>query len=165
MAHTALPTWSPRGGWIYFAATVDGNPQIFKSPAQGGKAIALTRAGGESPRVSLDDARIYYIKDGATFWVPAAGGNETRLAGMPQLHPEFGFARALGASGIYFINPSPPAGIDFFPFATEGVVRVVDLPRKPAPWARLTLSPDGRRLLYAQVDASTSDIWLVNNLQ
>jgi eukaryotic-like serine/threonine-protein kinase len=165
LADTAVPIWSPQGGWIYFGATVAGRPQIFKSAEHGGAATAITRAGGDSLLVSRDGTRIYYIKDGATFWVPAAGGSETRLAGMPQLHPGFGKARALGASGIYFINPTPPAGIDFFPFETQRVVRVVELPGPPAAWARLTLSPDESRLLYAQLDAVTGDIMLVDNLR
>jgi dipeptidyl aminopeptidase/acylaminoacyl peptidase len=165
MTDTRSPTWSPQDGWIYFVATVGGKAQIFKSPAQGGRSIALTRGGGDSPLVSRDGARIYYNKQGESWWVPTAGGTETRLAGLPHLPYEFEAARALGASGIYFINPTPPAGIDFFPFATERVVRVVDLPGIPASWARLTLSPDGSRLLYAQVDASTSDIMLVDNLR
>jgi hypothetical protein len=164
---TTLPSWSPQktDESIYYVAHVSGKAQIFKSLAQGGKALVLTPDGGDWPLVSPDGARIYYINDGASWSVPVGGGPPTRVAGLPQLPEAFWGARAVGGAGIYFINPSPPAGIDYLPFATERIARVLDLPGKPAPWARLTLSPDESRLLYAQIDAITSDIMLVDNFR
>jgi hypothetical protein len=84
---------------------------------------------------------------------------------MPQIEPWFSTAWALAASGVYFINPKKPASIDFLDFASERVIRVVELPGKPAQWAGLALSHDGRRLLYSQVDASAGDVMLIDNFQ
>ena len=78
---------------------------------------------------------------------------------------EFGGAWALSASGVYFINSEPRLGIDFLDFTSSRVTRVVDLPGRPAPWTPLTISPDGRRLLYAQIDGIASDIMLIDNFR
>jgi hypothetical protein len=85
--------------------------------------------------------------------------------GLPPVNPQFTDAWGLSPTGIYFINPAPPrAGIDFFEFASASIVRVVDLPGRPAPWGGpLAISPDGRRLLYPQLDGVASDIKLIDN--
>jgi eukaryotic-like serine/threonine-protein kinase len=165
LAASAVPKWSADGRYLHFAGYVAGRDQVFRVPAQGGKAVAITHAGGHDPRVSRDGARIYHVKDGAIWWTPTAGGQETRIGGMPQIEPWFSTAWALAASGVYFINPKKPASIDFLDFASERVIRVVELPGKPAQWAGLALSHDGRRLLYSQVDASAGDVMLIDNFQ
>jgi Tol biopolymer transport system component len=163
LAESAAPKWSADGRWLYFAAYVAGRDEIFRVPAQGGAAVAITKDGGHDPQVSRDGARIYYVKDGAIWWKPTAGGQETRIAGMPRIEPWFSTSWALAPNGVYFANPKKPAAIDFLDFTTERVIRVVQLSGKPNQWAGMALSPDGRRLLYSQVDASTSDIMLIDN--
>jgi hypothetical protein len=78
---------------------------------------------------------------------------------------EFGAAWTLSASGVYFINSEPRPGIDFLDFKSGRITHVVDLPGRPAPWAPLTISPDGRRLLYTQIDSIASDIMLVDKFR
>jgi len=57
-------------------------------------------------------------------------------------------------------------GIDFFDFTSGRVVPVTDLPGRPEPWGGpLALSPDGRRLLYSQLDGVASDIMLITNFR
>jgi hypothetical protein len=71
------------------------------------------------------------------------------------------------AEGVYFINPDPARPrIEFFEFGSTRIVRLVDLPGRPAPWAgALALSHDGGRLVYPQLDGIASDIMLVNNVR
>ena len=46
------------------------------------------------------------------------------------------------------------------------IVRIVDLTGRPAPWSgALALSPDGRRLIYPQLDSIESDIMLVEKFR
>jgi Tol biopolymer transport system component len=118
--------------------------------------------------VSSDGRRIYYTKSGgeAEIWsVSPEGGDERRVSGFPGMPEEFTYGFALGASGVYFMNPKPPVGIDFFDFTNSRVTRVVDLPGRPAPWASLTISPDGRRLLFSQIDSIASDIMLIDKFR
>ena len=94
------------------------------------------------------------------------GGDERRLSGFPPVPIEFLWAWALSASGIYFVNPEPPRpGIEFLDFASLRITRVVDLPGRPAPWAPLAISHDGRRLLYTQIDGIASDIMLIDKFR
>jgi Tol biopolymer transport system component/DNA-binding winged helix-turn-helix (wHTH) protein len=163
------PAWSIDGKWLYFDARIGGAPdsQIFKVPVEGGRAIQLTKGGGWSPQPSADGTRIYYMKDREMYSVSTAGRDERRVSGLAPLPSQFADAWALSPTGIYFINPAPPrAGIDFFEFASARILRVVDLPGRPAPWGGpLAISPDGRRLLYPQVDGIASDIMLVENFR
>jgi hypothetical protein len=107
------------------------------------------------------------MKDHEMYSVSTVGGDERRVSGLPPLPPQFLDAWALSPTGIYFINPGPPrAGIDFFEFASARIVRLVDLPGRPAPWGGpLAISPDGQRLLYPQLDGVSSDIMLVENFR
>jgi Tol biopolymer transport system component len=66
--------------------------------------------------------------------------------------------------GIYFI-PAPGGGgrpsIQFLSFATAKVKTVA--PISGSPTEGLSVSPDGRFLLFSQVDAEGSDLMLVEN--
>ena len=167
LAHNAVPKWSVDGRWLYFAARAVGRDhQVFKVPAKGGTAVAVTDSGAIADlKISRDGARIYFFHGEAIWSIPTTGGGKTRVSGIPRIDEGFGSAWAPALGGIYFINPKVPAGIDFLNFASERVVRVTELAGKPAEWAGLTLSPDGRRLLYAQRDSVVSDIMLIDNFQ
>ncbi|HEX2444280.1 MAG TPA: winged helix-turn-helix domain-containing protein [Vicinamibacterales bacterium] len=165
---SSQPAWSIDGKWLYFGGRIKGAFQIFKVPVEGGAAIQLTsEGGGFAPQASADGARIYYTSERGIHSVSTAGGDERRLVGMPPLDPQFIDAWGLSPTGIYFINPAPPrAGIDFFEFASARILRVVDLPGRPAAWGGpLAISRDGRRLLYPQLDGVSSDIMIVENFR
>jgi hypothetical protein len=54
--------------------------------------------------------------------------------------------------------------IAFFDFTSRQVTRVAELQTRPAREATgLAASPDGRAILYTQLDALTRDIVLVDN--
>ena len=77
--------------------------------------------------------------------------------------PEFGVAER----GIYFANRAAASRstIEFFDFATGEVKRIW---QPEAPIHRVygvAISPDGRWILYTQVDQSGSDIMLVENFR
>ncbi len=161
---SSLPTWSIDGKWLYFAGRVDGADRIFKIPVEGGEATRITKGEGWNYRVSSDGRRIYYAK-GRTIWsVSTEGGDEQRLPGMPGLTSEFFNAWALNPSGVYFMNREP-LRIEFLDFTSARITRVADIPGRSAPWMSLALSPDGRRLLYSQIDGITSDIMLIDNFR
>jgi Tol biopolymer transport system component len=168
VSDSSVPTWSIDGKWLYFAGNVDGAERIFKIPVEGGGATQITKGLGTRPVVSSDGGRIYYKSPGkAEIWsVSTGGGDERRLSGMPSLPDEFLWGGwTVSASGVYFINSQPRLGIDCLDFKTSRVIRVVDLPGRPAPWTQLAISSDGRRLLCAQVDSIASDIMLIDNFR
>jgi Tol biopolymer transport system component/DNA-binding winged helix-turn-helix (wHTH) protein len=161
------PAWSNDGRWFYFTGWIGGVTQIFKVPIEGGEPTQLTTKGGFAPRMPSVDGRIYYSRDQEIWSVSLAGGDERRLTGVPLRPAEFVDSWGLSAAGVYFINPDPSRpSIDFFAFASARIVRVVDMPGRPAPWSgALALSPDGRRLVYSQLDGIASDILLLDNFR
>jgi hypothetical protein len=58
-----------------------------------------------------------------------------------------------------------PVAINFFEFSTKKVRRIVTLNKPPATWGGLSLSPDGKWLVYSQVDNIPSDIMLVEHFK
>jgi Tol biopolymer transport system component len=170
---SSVPAWSPDGRWLYFSAEVGAAEQVFRIRPEGGPATQITRQGGSSPYVSPDGQRVYYITerpDEIALWSASADGrDERRVPGMPGLRADFWLAWTIVASGIYFVNPERGAlpGVDFFDFATGRIHRVVDLTGRPAAGfgGRPAVSPDGRSLLFTQIDEVKSDLMLVENFR
>jgi hypothetical protein len=68
--------------------------------------------------------------------------------------------------GIYFIPTQSTAkgsSIQLFSFATGTIKPIANLERSSGPG--LTVSPDGRWMLYTQIDQAGSDLMLVENFR
>jgi Tol biopolymer transport system component len=169
-ADHVAPSWSRGGHWIYFGSNRGGEQQIWKAPAAGGEPVPVTKQGGYTGFESADGATLYYWKAGAQpgIWqIPTAGGAETRLHAA--IHPHYWGSWAVAPSGLYFIveEAAPDHArkaavretVRFFRFDTREITNVVTL-EKPS-WG-MTVSPDGKFLLYAQYDARGSDLMLVD---
>jgi Tol biopolymer transport system component/DNA-binding winged helix-turn-helix (wHTH) protein len=161
------PSWSRDGQWIYFGSNRNGDWQVWKMPADGGQAAQVTKQGGREAIESPDGKFVYYVKGGGgsqgVWRVPAEGGEETRV-----LDQVLQGNWAILDQGIYFTKPQakPGPAIQFFSFATQQVTPVAVLEKRliqgPPNFA---VSPDGRWILYAQLDQSGSDIMLVENFR
>ncbi|HZS06006.1 MAG TPA: winged helix-turn-helix domain-containing protein [Blastocatellia bacterium] len=168
-AEDVTPSWSRDGKWIYFSSTRGGSMQIWKIPAEGGEAVQVTRHGGFEGFESTDGKYFYYTKGRAVpgIWrAPVGGGEETPVLD----HHRAGMWRywAVTDKGIWFATAETPAHplIEFYSFATGKVTQVATLDKpllKTTPG--LTVSPDGRWLLVAQMDQSGKDIMLVDNFR
>ena len=163
------PSVSHDGKWIYFGSTRTGRLEIWRLPAEGGQALQVTHEGGAIPFESLDGKKVYYQKKLAAsdVWqVPVVGGEETRVLG-PAGQLQF----AVVADGIYFIEPGPPGfagwikgnSLKFFSFTKGTTEKVFDI--KYLPQTGLSLSPDGRYVLFSQVDPFGADLMLVENFR
>jgi Tol biopolymer transport system component len=163
------PSWSGDGQWLYFASNRSGTLQIWKMPASGGPPVQITKQGGYESAESKDGRFLYHTKgrNVAGIWsVPTGGGDEARVL---DLH-EAGYWRywTVHGEGIYFAtarNPSRPL-VEFFNLVT-GKAREIAALEKPIMTGTtgLAVSPDGRSLLYAQIDQSGHDIMLVENFR
>ena len=137
----------------------------MEDPGRGGEAIQVTRNGGGNGFESLDGKFVYYSKGryGTSLWkISVDGGDETQV--LESLVSWDGFV--VVDAGIYFI-PTPAAGaasssINFLSFAT-GKIRSVATTDRPADG--LTVSPDGRWILYTQLDQDVSELMLVENFR
>jgi Tol biopolymer transport system component len=133
-------------------------------PATGGEAVQITRDGGRESYESPDGKEIYYTKgDGITgIWrVPSNGGEEQSV---PELS-EAGYWRSwtLTRDGIYFVAHAlnPPYQLKFYDFKTRRLKEIATTEKAPI-WVYpgLSVSPDGKTILFAQSDQSASSIML-----
>ena len=163
-AYDAAPSWSRDGKWVYFASKRTGQHEVWKVSAGGGEAVQVTRNGGGTAFESPDGMSIYYTKgdySGSLWKMPVSGGEESQV-----LSSVDGRAFSLVNDGIYFI-PAPGAdgksSIQFLSFATAKVKMVAPISRSPA--EGLSVSPDGRSILFSQFDEAGSDLMLVENFR
>ena len=178
-ADDAVGSWSRDGKSIYFASRRSGDWQVWRMPAEGGNAIQVTRQGGYVAFESPDSRFVYYSKarGETSLWrVPTGGGEEQQVLDSA-LWLNFVVAR----DGIFFVpgraedNPSVRfiffvpgraggnSSIRFLSFHTGATTLVAPIEGTPA-WG-LSLSPDGRHLLYSQTDPQSSELMLVENFR
>ena len=164
-----VPTFSRNGQWIYFCSNRSGSRQIWKMPASGGQAAQVTRGGGFDSIESTDGQSLYYLKERGEpgIWrVPVAGGEEALVLD----HHRAGLWRqwAVVEQGIFFITAETPDRplIEFFSFASGKVSLVMTLEKRlPDTISGLSVSPDGSRLIWTQLDHISSDITLIKNFR
>ena len=156
-----VAAWSRDGRWIYFSSDRSGQGEIWRMPPGGGTPEQVTHAGGSAPALSPDGAWLYFTRgDGAQgLWrMPIAGGVPTRLA-----EHVYRYNFAVTSTGVYYVTPGPSAAVRYVDLAT-GVSREVIAIDKPLDLG-LALSPDGRYLLFTQVDYMGQDLMLVENFR
>jgi len=162
-ADDAVASWSRDGRWIYFSSNRTGEWQVWKMPPDEGGAIQVTRHGGFGPFESFDGKSVCYCRArGLTsLWgMPVGGGEETKI--VDSATETF----TVVDQGIYFVPPRNPQGsssIQFLSFATGRItpIAAVHGPTRSG----LSVSPDGRFLLYVSGEVQGSDLMLVENFR
>lgn len=167
-ANNVVPSWSHDGRWIYFASDRTGSFQCWKMPSEGGDAVQITKAGGFGGFEAADGSYLYYAKaySSTTVWRVPVGGGEER-----PVHPAVGVFRvpwnfAVTGAGIYTAvteNPLTGFQLQFYSFAS-GTTQIVGKVARPLGRA-MTVSPDGRRLLFQDYPARHGDLMLVENFR
>ena len=159
--HNSMPSFSRDGKRIYSGSNRGGEHQVWRIPAAGGTAVQVTKNGGWAPQESPDGRMVYYAKDAgihpALWSVPAPGGEERQVLDSVR-------ARAFTVTerGVYFISRLDADGraiLRFFDSSTGRNTLIANIGK--ATGLGLSLSPDGRTILYTQVDREGSDLMLV----
>jgi Tol biopolymer transport system component/DNA-binding winged helix-turn-helix (wHTH) protein len=158
------PHWSRDGKWLYFRSEEPGRMGIYRCPASGGDAIALSQDTGVSPQESFDGKTVYFA---STFSKPvlrkvsllALPGTASDVDGLPRL--SHAGLWTLSPGGIYFVPSEAPRSLRYFDFASKQPRPVFDLDEYFG--SGLSISPDGRWVLYSQISDINSDIMLVDH--
>ncbi|MBV9082105.1 MAG: PD40 domain-containing protein [Acidobacteriaceae bacterium] len=154
-----MPSWSRDGRCIYFASRRTGNWQIWKAPAEGGRATQVTKNGGGRPLESAGGKFLFYMKLNNGLWrMPLSGGEEQQVL----VEPMGGLVApyALGRNKVYFVRKDRQS-IAVLNLANGKITAIAHTPRPVG--LGLSVSPDERLLLYSQLDHVSSELMLVEN--
>jgi Tol biopolymer transport system component/DNA-binding winged helix-turn-helix (wHTH) protein len=161
------PSWSHDGKWIYFRGHQGVGHQLYRCPAEGGNAILIAASQDFGrPTESADGESLYFVSRSTdatvmTLALKQQGAAPQPLLGMPNVIAASQWA--LMTDGIYFTPTLAPRSIDFYDFATRKVHEIFKADADLSDG--INRSPDGRYLLYSQLDENTSNIMLVSNFR
>lgn len=155
------PVWSKDCRWLF--AIEEDRAELYRVPSSGGLAERFTLNHSNHCEV-IGDRLVFNVMDatGVVLWSkPVGGGQEVPLENMPKLAYEDGWTAT--ATGIYYTDYlSKPTGVKFYDLKSRTIRQVMALDpistRSAGP--DITVSPDGRWLLYDQVDDEQSEIML-----
>jgi Tol biopolymer transport system component/DNA-binding winged helix-turn-helix (wHTH) protein len=172
-ADEGVASWSHDGRWIYYASNRSGTWQVWKRTADGGgQPVQVTKNGGFAPLEAPDGKSIYYTKfdDHGVWQVPVVGGTEVKIIEGEPFRGYWGYF-AVGSDGLYFIGDTGSAskhqaGFKFYDYATGKITKICDMEKTPYEGAPgLSVSPDGRYILYVQVDEERNNLMLAENFR
>jgi len=160
-----LPYWSHDGKWIYFLGYEKNGHQLYRCPAEGGDAtLLLASLEITEPIESSDGRTLYYpsrYSDASLMMLALdrPGAAPQAVPGMPKLSEQSQWVVA--KEGIYFTSQDRPRAVCFYDFATRQAHEVFTAENDLH--EGMSLSPDGRYLLYSQINESGASIMLVND--
>lgn len=155
------PSWSRDGRYVYFGSNRTGKSQIWKVPSSGGDAVQITRRGGIYAVETFDGNSIYYTTPdlpSAVWTTSANGGDETEV-----IRDVVGYSTiAMARDGLYFLSSLTRVGaqLDLLKFKNGATRRLATIDRPVHRF--LSSSPDGRSVLYTQVDREDSDLMVID---
>ena len=159
--------WSQDGRWIYFFSDRTGSYQVWKVPTAGGEPVQLTTQGGLLPKESADGRFVFYLSQSPPFpiWkVPVDGGEETLVLERPGISLS-GF-EVWGENLVYLLrDESAGPRIERFDLRTGQLFTVAELGSETriGKYGRISVSPDGRWILYPQDDSRGADLVMIED--
>ncbi len=158
------PSWSWDGQWLYFASGRHPT-SIWKMRPGGGAPVQITHGSDDDmPQASFDGEFIYYNKGWPgplSIWrISVEAGEATKIIDGVSTGGQW----TVGADGIYFFTTPDAKGrseIRLYEFATRRTKKILMVERSVN--IKISVCPDGRTILYPQMDEQGSDLMLVEN--
>jgi Tol biopolymer transport system component len=159
-----VPSWSRDGRFVYFTSDRGGARDVWRVPAAGGEEERVTRGGAaHGARESMDGKELFFKrKDGPGPLVAMRLPTGPERTLVKCVGGGWGFA--LGAAGVYYpgcANGDPP--LHLFDPAT-GRDRVLGTLDDYVPM-RITVSPDGKTILYSKSVSEGADLMLIESFR
>jgi serine/threonine protein kinase/Tol biopolymer transport system component len=162
------PHWSRDGKWIYFSSHDPGMMGVYRCPASGGDAVLISKdIDGISAQESSDGKTVYFARLGGNSTLKKVAltgqpGRESEVVGLPRMAPGLGQPLwALSSGGIYFVPAEAPRSVRYFDFATRQIRPLFEVDKGLG--TGLSVSSNGRWILYTQDRSITGDIMLVDH--
>jgi Tol biopolymer transport system component/DNA-binding winged helix-turn-helix (wHTH) protein len=156
------PGWSRDGKWIYFVSDEPGKAGVYRCPTSGGEATQLSKdIHGANPQESFDGKSVFFWSAGRLIkeTLPGQPGTEVEVdqslrVGSPQVW-------TLSPTGLYFLPAESPKSIGYFDFASRRTRTIFAADTNLS--SGLSVSSDGRWILYSQAGEPTGDIMLIDH--
>jgi Tol biopolymer transport system component/predicted Ser/Thr protein kinase len=159
-----LPSWSRDGRFVYFAArpaaATAADYDVWRVPAAGGVEERVTQKGGGCAHESIDGRTLFYVRRVA--WaspllaLPLAGGAQRELAECVQTF-------AVGPKGLYTLACEGPTASLVLQDPVTGQGRLLGKLERALP--NISVSPDGKSVLYARRVSEGSDLMMIDNFR
>ena len=161
----ASPIVSRDGRSIFFSSDREGPPRIWRMPVAGGDIEPLGTEHGRYVMQSPDGRSLYYAAHDGDALVRKldldSGQEEAVTPALPM-----GAGLTVGQDGFYWMplrKPGEPIDIRFRRFDGTGERLLARIPKLIQPG--LAVSPDGRSVLYTQMDQFGSDLNIVEDFK
>jgi len=160
------PSWSRDGRFVYFSAPDrEGGPGVWRIPASGGKEERLTHNGGGRTDESADGKTLFFqgktdFGNSPLLALPLAGGPEREIIDCV-VASNF----SVGPAGIYHLGcvaNQRAVPLYLLDLAT-GRDRL--LGKVEWPLGGLTVSPDGKTILYMKLGGEGSDLMMIEDFR
>jgi Tol biopolymer transport system component len=157
------PTWSRDGRFVYFNSDREGSHEVWRIPAAGGSEERLTQGGGDLAYESADGRTLFFKRaaaDSPLLALPLSAGAARQILDCV---PRFGFT--VGPAGVYHfgckddVGGRPLSSLD----PLTGRDRVLGKLDKGS--GSLTVSPDGKTILYTKVVSEGTDLMMIENFR
>ncbi len=158
-----LPTWSHDGRFVYFSSDRGGAQTIWRIPVAGGPEGQVTHTGGGRCEEAADGRTLFFQRaspgDSPLLAVSLAGGQERTVIDCVR------FGYALGLAGIYHeaCGGDPRAVPLLLRDTATGRDRLLGTLDRPGDG--LTVSADGKAILFAKVVGEGADLVLIENFR
>jgi Tol biopolymer transport system component/DNA-binding winged helix-turn-helix (wHTH) protein len=164
-ADNVVPSWSRDGSSIYFSSKRSGRPEIWRTPADGGTAVQVTRNGGHTALESLDGGTLYYtMSDGGAEGLYAKqlpDGEEEQVVNEAVAMRGF----AVFSDGVYYLHRLGQNSFEvrFHEFAggREHVIGEIE----GNPRYGLAVSPNRNTFLFSKFSEAEWDLMLIENFR
>jgi Tol biopolymer transport system component/DNA-binding winged helix-turn-helix (wHTH) protein len=167
VSDSSMPSWSPDGRWIYFMQGDDTDePSVWRVPSQGGHAVKLASTPAATPLASPDGQYVYFFRKKKLWRMMPDGSSPEEVKGMPELSFQ-GTEWFPSNAGIYFMShENGKTTIELYDPGTQKI-RPIFLLEKPSPFwiGAMPVSPDGKWMLFPQVDGHSSNLMMVENMR
>jgi Tol biopolymer transport system component len=163
-AEDIVPTFSYDGRWIYFCSNRSGTQQLWRMPASGGAPEQVTQDGGFDSQESRDGKYLYYTKGREKPGMARRGPDGREEILLPDL---IGRIWVVGENGVYYLDPNDrERRLRYLDLATRRITILMTVPKLLGTTSRgISLSPDGRNLLWVQTDSSNTDLMMIENFR
>ena len=162
---TSVPSFSRDGKWIYFSSDRSARAEVMRVPFRGGPPEPVTTTGGTNALESPDGRILFYARGDAVFAKALTGGSERQI--LPAVRSR-GAAFMPVEGGVYFLGPAPDGrawAIQFLDLKTNASRELTKIEGTDWTQGPLSVSPDGKAILYVKSVITGSVIEIIENFR